>query len=50
VREFTECDNRVKDGHNPDFRKYIDDVWKPIEEDIVSAMTREAAAQPGLSS
>ena len=35
---------------SPEFLKYVDDVWKLIEDEVVSAMTREADSRPRLSS
>jgi NitT/TauT family transport system ATP-binding protein len=35
---------------SPEFLKYVDEVWKLIEEEVVSAMSREADARPQLGS
>jgi NitT/TauT family transport system ATP-binding protein len=35
---------------SPEFLKYVDEVWKLIEEEVVSAMSREVDARPRLSS
>jgi NitT/TauT family transport system ATP-binding protein len=35
---------------SPEFLKHVDNVWKLIEEEVVSAMTREADARPKLNS
>jgi NitT/TauT family transport system ATP-binding protein len=35
---------------SPEFLKYVDEVWKLIEEEVVSAMSSEADARPRLSS
>jgi len=34
---------------NPDFLKHVDEVWKLIEEEVVSAMAGEIAARPAIS-